>query len=154
MAACLLILIFGTTVFAGYLETDKESAAVIKVENYITGDTSDYSYNTEEEFYSYTPGIEYKTPITLEAILTLSEEQLEQGLDLEYLGYYEYVESFVLSQGYKGNLIQSTIDPNFDGSDIVSEKRAVFVANGIRYTLSGRVSVEEMKKIVDSFCTM
>lgn len=135
----------------GSLETDKTNAAIIKVENFILGDTSDFNYNAEEDFYSFTPGIEYKTPITMEAIAILSDEQLDQGLDSEYLGYYEYSESFVSSQGYKVNLIQSTANSN--ASDIVSEKCAVFVANGIRYTLKGHVSTQVMKQIINSLYT-
>lgn len=135
----------------GYFETDKESTATIRVKNYIIGDTSNYHYIADEEFYSYTSGEVYKTPITLQAIIILSEEQLKQGLDSEYLGYYEYVESYISSKGYKVNLIQSTIDDDIDASNIVSEKCAIFVADGVQYTLSGRVSTEEMKKIVNSF---
>lgn len=134
----------------GSLETDKTNAAIIKVENFIIGDTSDFNYNADEKFYSYTPGTEYKTPISMEAIVILSDEQLAQGLDSEYLGYYEYYDSFVSSQGYKVNLIQSTTNYNNDASDIVSEKCAVFVANGIRYTLKGHVSIQTMKQIINS----
>ena len=37
-----------------------------------------------------------------------------------------------------------------ENEGVVSEKIAVFVSDGVRYTLKGRVSVETMKAIVDS----
>ena len=67
----------------------------------------------------------------------------------DYEGMYEYVESYTSSQGYKVNLIQDTTDAEND-QYYVSEKCAVFVADGIRYTLKGRTSLETMKEIVDS----
>ena len=134
----------------GSMETDGSSTATIRINNFITGDTSDFEYNQEEQFYSYTSGVEYKTPITMEAIVILSDEQLAQGLDSEFLGFYEYVESFVSDQGYKVNLVQSTVDPDVDASGIVSEKCAVFVANGVRYTIRGSVSDETIKDVVNS----
>ncbi|XCP85789.1 hypothetical protein ABXS75_03025 [Roseburia hominis] len=133
----------------GNMETDKASTATIRIKNFIIGDTSHFEYNANEQFYSYMPGMKYKTPITLEAIVILSDEQLEQGLDSEYLGFYEYAESFVSSQGYKVNLIQSA-NSSADASGIVSGKCAVFVADGIQYALKGSVSTETMKEIINS----
>ena len=34
--------------------------------------------------------------------------------------------------------------------DYVSEKSAVFVADGVQYTIKGRTSMENIKRIVDS----
>ena len=56
----------------------------------------------------------------MEAIVILSDSQLAQGLDSEYLGYYEYDDSLVSSQGYKSNLFQSTTPSNGDSSGTVS----------------------------------
>ena len=70
------------------------------------------------------------------------------GFDMEYLGYYEYVESYVAEDGTKVNMVQGTFGNEEDG--VVSEKIAIFVKNGVKYTLSGRVSIEEMKHIVDT----
>ena len=39
---------------------------------------------------------------------------------------------------------------SFTNKISVSEKIAVFVSDGIRYTLKGRVSVDTMKTIVDT----
>lgn len=56
-------------------ETDNKDYAIIKCDNYIIGDTSNYSYN-EEGFYSYDEGNLYKSPISLQADIILSETQL------------------------------------------------------------------------------
>ena len=45
-------------------------------------------------------------------------------------------------------MVQGTFGNEEDG--VVSEKIAIFVKNGVKYTLSGRVSIEEMKHIVDT----
>ncbi len=114
----------------GSMETDQKNYAIIKMENYIT----------EEMYYS---------PISLSMDLILSQEQLEQGWDTDYLGFYEYVESYTSKQGYKVNLIQDTTKENVE-NNYVSEKCAIFVADGVRYTLCGRTSMEMIKEIVDS----
>ena len=59
---------------------------------------------------------------------------------------YDFQESYISDKGYKVNIIKGT-----DGDDsIISEKCAIFVADGIRYTLQGRVTTELLKDIVDS----
>ena len=114
----------------GSMETDQKNYAIIKMKNYII----------EEMYYS---------PISLSMDLILSQEQLEQGWDTDYLGFYEYVESYTSKQGYKVNLIQDTTEENVE-NNYVSEKCAIFVADGVRYTLCGRTSMETIKEIVDS----
>ena len=133
----------------GSIETDQKDYAIIKMENYITGDTNNYSYLEGEDRYQYENGKIYYSPVSLSVDVILSQEQLEQGWDTDYLGFYEYVESYTSRQGYKVNLIQDTTGENVV-SHYVSEKCAVFVADGIRYTLCGRTSMEMIKEIVDS----
>lgn len=130
------------------VETDGADFAIIKVENYILGDTSNYQLVEGVNLYNCAPGEVYHSSISLEADLILSERQLESGFDQEYLGYYEYVDSFVSEQGYKVNLLQDTVENTED--DYVPKTFAVFVADGVKYTISGRVSVKEMKYIVDT----
>ena len=130
------------------VETDNKDYAIIKCDNYIIGDTSNYSYN-EEGFYSYDEGNLYKSPISLQADIILSETQLNNVWTTDYLGMYGFVEQFVSEQGYKVNLIESKNDGN-QPQDFVSKKIAVFVADGIRYTLTGRTTVDNMKQIVNS----
>ena len=65
----------------GSMETDRKNYAIIKMKNYIT----------EEMYYS---------PISLSMDLILSQEQLEQGWDTDYLGFYEYVESYKIGRAH------------------------------------------------------
>ena len=130
------------------VETDNKDYAIIKCDNYILGDTSNYSYN-EEGFYSFDEGNLYKSPISLQADIILSETQLNNVWTTDYLGMYGFVEQFVSEQGYKVNLIEEKNDGN-QPQNFVSKKIAVFVADGIRYTLTGRTTVENMKQIVNS----
>lgn len=130
------------------VETDNKDYAIIKCDNYILGDTSNYSYN-DEGFYSYDEGNLYKSPISIQADIILSETQLNNVWTTDYLGMYGFVEQFVSEQGYKVNLIEEKIDGN-QPQNFVSKKIAVFVADGIRYTLTGRTTVENMKQIVNS----
>lgn len=130
------------------VETDNKDYAIIKCDNYILGDTSNYSYN-EEGFYSYDEGNLYKSPISLQADIILSETQLNNVWTTDYLGMYSFVEQFVSEQGYKVNLIEEENDGN-QPQNFVSKKTAIFVADGIRYTLTGRTTVDNMKQIVNS----
>lgn len=130
------------------VETDNKDYAIIKCDNYILGDTSNYSYN-EEGFYSFDEGNLYKSPISLQADIILSETQLNNVWTTDYLGMYGFVEQFVSEQGYKVNLIETKNDGN-QPQDFVSKKTAIFVADGIRYTLTGRTTVENIKQIVNS----
>ncbi|MSB16819.1 hypothetical protein [Finegoldia magna] len=131
------------------VETDNKDYAKIKCDNYILGDTSNYSYNEEDGFYSYDEGNLYKSPISLQADIILSETQLNNVWTTDYLGMYGFVEQFVSEQGYKVNLIEEKNDGN-QPQNFVSKKIAVFVADGIRYTLTGRTTVDNMKQIVNS----
>lgn len=130
------------------VETDNKDYAIIKCDNYILGDTSNYSYN-DEGFYNYDEGNLYKSPISIQADIILSETQLNNVWTTDYLGMYGFVEQFVSEQGYKVNLIEEKNDGN-QPQDFVSKKIAVFVADGIRYTLTGRTTVDNMKQIVNS----
>ena len=130
------------------IETDNKDYAIIKCDNYILGDTSNYSYN-EEGFYSFDEGNLYKSPISLQADIILSETQLNNVWTTDYLGMYGFVEQFVSEQGYKVNLIEEKNDGN-QPQDFVSKKTAIFVADGIRYTLTGKTTVDNMKQIVNS----
>ena len=77
--------------------------------------------------------------------MILSDEQLKNGWDTDYLGMYESMEEYQSAQGYKVNLIQDNNGDEKLNEGVVSEKIAVFFSNGIRYTLKGRVSFDTMK---------
>ena len=119
----------------GHIMTDGSNFAVITVENYILGDTGRYQFLEEENRYSYESGSVFLSPISL-------------TVDWEYLGMYRFAESYTSAQGYKVNLVERTLE-NGDTEDAVLEKNAVFAADGIEYSLRGRVSMETMKLIVD-----
>ena len=88
----------------------------------------------------------YYSPLDLELQLILSDEQLRRGLNEEYLGYYEYEDSFVSVQGYKVNVLKTTGHMSTE-----SVKRvAIFVGDGIQYKMSGQVSKDTLIDVVHS----
>lgn len=139
----------GNPYMQGEVETDRKNYMMIRIKNYIAGDTDHYVYLKNEERYRYDHGEVFYSPVSLEADIILSEEQLHQGWERDYLGLYEFVESYRSEQGWKVNLIQDTVNQSVP-EEYISEKCAVFVVDGIRYTLKGRVSLETMKEIIDS----
>lgn len=130
------------------VQTDNEHFVILSARNYILGDTDNFVLS-EEGFYQYEHGEEYYTPVSLEVDIMLSEEQEQTGWETDYLGYYKFTEQYVSEQGYKVNIIEDTIGSEI-AEDFVSEKSAVFVADGIRYTIKGRTSIDNIKEIVDS----
>lgn len=141
----------GNPYMIGHTSVDDDMAEII-IDNFIIGDTSEYTFLGEENRYSFREGEKYVSPVSLMIEMILSEEQLEIGLNKDYLGAYEYMETYTSAQGYKVNMIQSTILESEKESigNYMSEKVAIFVADGIQYTLKGRVSVDTMKEIVDT----
>lgn len=133
-----------------HLSTDHKDFAVITVDNYITGDTSGYRYLPEEKRYEYESGEKYHSPVSLTADIVLSREQLKNGWETDYLGLYQSLENYQSRQGYRVNMLQDTTGEKDGDRSVLSEKCAIFVADGIRYTLKGRVSSETMKEIIDS----
>ena len=133
----------------GNVSTDEKDFLIVTIDNYILGDTSNYHFIDEENRYSYDSGEKYSSPVSLSVDIILSENQLNNGWDTDYLGLYEFAESYTSEQGYAVNIIEDTVEEE-NLKDYVSEKVAIFVADGIRYTLKGRTSLDEMKSIVDS----
>lgn len=129
--------------------TDTKDFAIITVKNFILGDTDNYQFIESENRYSYSHGTEFFSPVSLTVDLILSESQMSNGWDSDYLGLYEFVESYTSDQGYKVNIIKDTVDEE-NLEDYVSEKAAIFVANGVRYSLKGRVSIDTLKNIVNT----
>lgn len=134
----------------GHITTDDKDYAMITMNNYIIGDTANFRYLEEEGRYEYEHGKTYYSPVSLNIDLILSDEQLKNGWDTDYLGMYESIEEYQSAQGYKVNLTRDNNDDEDLNEGVVSEKIAVFVSDGIRYTLKGRVSVDTMKTIVDT----
>lgn len=128
------------------LMSDPKDYCFVKVENFIVGDTSDYKWISKENRFEYSHGEQFYSPITLDVEIITSQEQLENGFEKEYLGFYEFVESYISEQGYRVNILKDTSSAD----ESISEKIAIFVADGIRYTLSGRTSYDMLKEVVDS----
>lgn len=133
----------------GMIETDNKDFAMITLDNYIIGDTTDYRYLSEEGFYEYEHGEEYYSPVSLTIDIMLSQEQEKTGWERDYLALYQFKDNYVSAQGYKVNLVEDMTDEG-RGKNYVSEKCAIFVVDGVRYTLKGRTSLENIKKIVDT----
>ncbi|NBK91471.1 hypothetical protein D5278_05655 [bacterium 1XD21-13] len=132
-----------------HVHTDPDSFAIVTVDNFILGDTSNYRLMEDINRYSYDHGQIYYSPVSLKADLILGEQQMAIGWDTEYLGMSQFVEQYISKQGYRVNILEDTISET-PPEDYVSKKTAIFVADGIRYSLTGQVSMETMKEIVDS----
>lgn len=115
----------------GTIKTDNECFVMINIDNYIDED--------DKTYYS---------PVSLKVDIIINQEQLDIGWNVDYLGYYKYVESYVSSNGYKVNIIESTGKGGESGW--ISKKCAVFVADGIYYTVTGIMSIDDIKYIVDT----
>lgn len=113
----------------------------IEVGAYIVGDLRDIKYHDEYSYYSWQSGIVYQTPIDLKIEIISDESQ--QPFDTEYLGEYNYLETINSEDRYIVNIIKgkSLGKPNLC---------AIFVANGIRYTLSGYIDEDTMIDIVNT----
>lgn len=102
-------------------------------------------------YYTFQPGKVYGSPVDLSITILHTEEQLA-SYSFDYLGYFEYVETYHSKQGYRVNLIQEAAGEDICDRDSEFKPgcRAVFVADGIQYRLTGHVTIDTMKEIVDS----
>ncbi|MDD3279295.1 MAG: hypothetical protein PHG16_10520 [Lachnospiraceae bacterium] len=132
-----------------HLNTDNKDFLMVTIDNFIPGDTSNYQYIAEESRYSYEHGTLYYSPVSLSIDIMLSETQQSNGWNTDYLGMYQFVENYTSSQGYRVNFIEDTSDTSIS-ENVPSEKCAILVANGIRYTFKGRVSLATMKSLIDT----
>jgi len=136
-----------------YSYTDNKNFNTVQIDNYIIGDTSNFKPIPDmENKFSFEHGKEYFSPVSLTIDIILSEEQMANGMERDFLGMYEYVESYTSAYGYKVNIVVTTSGSELDNAtvDITSQKSAIFVAEGIRYVLTGSVSVDTIKSIVDT----
>lgn len=126
-------------------KTDNVHWTQIKVVAYIVGDVSGMKRIEGRNQYTWIPGKEFSSPIDLSVDIISSQEQLKIGWDKEYLGPYDFVESYQTQDGYKVNILSS------GDSNTKPMYQAVFVADGIRYTVRGKVDIVLLKEILDSF---
>lgn len=105
-------------------KTDNENWEEIRISPYILGDISKIEKVEGENFYSW---------------------------EKDYLETFAFVESYQSKQGYLVNILQdTTIEEKDRNMGYKSKCYAIFVADGIRYTLSGSIELEKMKELVDS----
>lgn len=76
--------------------------------------------------------MEDNEPISLKADLVLSAEQIANLWSTDYLGAYRFVKQVRSTQGYKVDVLEETHSER-------PRRIAIFVADGVRYTLEGRV---------------
>lgn len=126
-------------------KTDNVHWTQIKIVAYIVGDVTEMKQIEGRNQYTWISGKEFFSPIDLSIDIISSQEQLEIGWDKEYLGAYDFVESYQTYDGYKANILSS------GESNTKPMYQAVFVADGIRYTIRGRVDIMLLKEILDSF---
>lgn len=132
-------------------KTDNENWEEIRISPYILGDISKIEKVEGENFYSWERGKEYASPVDLLIEIISSEKQLKSGWEKDYLGTFAFVESYQSKQGYLVNILQdTTIEEKDRNMGYKSKCYAIFVADGIRYTLSGSIELEKMKELVDS----
>ena len=132
-------------------ETDNYHWNQIYSTAYIIGDVTNLSKikSGTDSHYTFDAGQEYGSPIDLAIFIICSDEQLTD-YSVDFLGDLEHVETYHSSQGYVVNIIQDTIPKENMYPGFKPNCRAVLVADGIQYKLSGHVTVEKMKEIVDS----
>ena len=106
----------------GHITTDDKDYAMITMNDCIIGDTANFRYLEEEDRYEYEHGKTYYSPVSLNSDLILSDEQLKNGWDTDYLGMYESMEEYQSAQGYKVNLIQDNNGDEKLNEGVVSEK--------------------------------
>lgn len=132
-------------------KTDNENWEEIRISPYILGDISKIEKVEGENFYSWERGKEYAAPVDLLIEIISSEKQLKSGWEKDYLETFAFVESYQSKQGYLVNILQdTTIEEKDRNMGYKSKCYAIFVADGIRYTLSGSIELEKMKELVDS----
>ncbi len=118
-------------------ETVTEAPEDIKVS--IDTDRTNYLFAKMDPYFSYED-----KPVSLEIDMILSEDQLATGLDKDYMGAYTYQGSFTTQNGDRVNLISDTTGA--EHPEVIAE----MVSDGVKYILSGRVTIPEMKQIVES----
>ena len=131
-------------------KTDNVNWNKIYITAFIVGDLRDITrISGSDEFY-WKRGDEFSSPVDMEIDIVNSDSQLEHGWERDFLGVYEYMETYTSKQGYTVNLVKDYTVTEDNYSKVKSDCCAVFVADGIRYIVKGQVRLEKMKEIIDS----
>ncbi|MFQ9680342.1 MAG: hypothetical protein ACLRZH_09835 [Ruthenibacterium lactatiformans] len=65
---------------------------IVKAKAYLVGDLRDLVWQDEYDYYSWTAGTVYQTPVDL--TLEWAPDEAQQPFDTDYLGYYAYADTF------------------------------------------------------------
>lgn len=131
-------------------KTDNVNWNEICITAFIVGDLREITKASGSDDYRWERGDEFSSPVDMEIDIVNSDSQLEHGWERDFLGFYEYVETYTSQQGYTVNLVKDRTVTEDEDRKVKPDCRAVFVADGIRYIVKGQVRLEKMKEIVDS----
>lgn len=115
----------------------------INIDGFILGDATVSDISPTRDQYSCSAGKDFDSPVNLDIIILSDSQKAAKNLPArQFEGVFEFIEQYTSNQGYKVNIIG--YKENNKGC------WAIFVADGIEYELSGDVTLEKMKEIVDS----
>ncbi|MDE7312687.1 MAG: hypothetical protein K2N87_13875 [Eubacterium sp.] len=132
-------------------KTDNKHWNEIHITAYIIGDVTNMVkvQSGTDHYYTFDAGKEYGSPIDLSIMILCSDEQLT-GYSVDFLGDLNYAKTYHSSQGYVVHIIQDSIPKEYMYPGFKPNCRAILVADGIQYQLSGHVTMEKMESIIDS----
>lgn len=128
-------------------ESDHKNWIIVDITGFIMGDVNHLEKIDGKNIYAYVPDVIYDEPIDMKIDIVTSKAQMEAGWELEYLGCYEYEKLYITEHGTKVIII---VDTSYNDMRR-SKRKAVFVYDGIRYTLTGEVELQIMESIIESF---
>lgn len=128
-------------------EPYRNGIQTIVITGFILGDVKDLEISEDRTAYSCSSGKEFDSPVNL-LIDIISDEKLaaKNLVERQFEGTCKFTEQYISKQGYKVNIISHTGRPH----ESKQMHCAIFVVDGIRYTLDGDVTLDKMKEIVDS----
>lgn len=129
--------------YADYISYPYAGLQTIIVREFILGDATLLEISEDKSSCTWEGGEEFSSPVDLQIdILSDETKSAEQLLESQYIGDFKFIEQYTSRQGYKVDILSTTFNSK--------SHHAIFVADGIKYTLSGGVTLEKMKEIVDS----
>lgn len=132
-------------------DTDNDNWNIIKINAYIIGDLPKLTLLPNGKDYTWEQGDIYSSPVDMEIHIISTERQLKNEFNMEFLGYYDYVETYTAKGGFLVNILQDTTIKENESLKIKPIYTGIFVYDGIRYVLTGQMNLETFKKVIDSF---
>lgn len=132
-------------------DTDNDNWNIIKINAYIIGDLPKLTLLPNGKNYMWEQGDIYSSPVDMEIHIISTEMQLENEFNMEFLGYYDFVETCTAKEGFPVNILQDTTIKENESLKVKPKYIGIFVYDGIRYILSGQMNLETFKEVIDSF---